>query len=240
MLLANLMGAMNKLADGEEDLLTAWVKNLPQVCSARSLPKCSAFLAENHNCYCIWKHGENSTYISFLSTVTTSCSLHSYIPMFWQALVDSFVETDRQCKANFKQSGATATVIIVTGLKDRGEGADKSGLGGDMLVTVANVGDSHAFVDTGTVVQRMNEDHRLDNSKSERERVKAEGGEVRYHGEDDNKGPLRLWPGGLMMSRTLGDPDATHSSPIPDVNHLLLPIFGGRLIIASDGEFFFL
>jgi hypothetical protein len=43
--------------------------------------------------------------------------------------------------------------------------------------------------------QRISEDHRLDNSKKEQERVKAEGGRVDYHGDDDNKGPLRLWPG---------------------------------------------
>ena len=31
MLLSNLMGAMDELADGEEDLRTAWVKDLPQM-----------------------------------------------------------------------------------------------------------------------------------------------------------------------------------------------------------------
>jgi hypothetical protein len=38
------------------------------------------------------------------------------------------------------------------------------------------------------------------------------------------------------MSRTLGDPDAPQSTPVPDVSHVLLPVVGARLIIASDGK----
>jgi hypothetical protein len=87
-----------------------------------------------------------------------ACCLHPTNSSFSQALVNTFVETNRQCNANFKQSGSTATVVIVTGLKDRGGvgGSDGEGseeIGGDVLVTVANVGDSHAFIDTGTLAQ---------------------------------------------------------------------------------------
>ena len=49
-----------------------------------------------------------------------ACCLHPTNSSFSQALVNTFVETNRQCNANFKQSGSTATVVIVTGLKDRG------------------------------------------------------------------------------------------------------------------------
>ena len=51
--------------------------------------------------------------------------------------------------------------------------------------------------------------HRLDDSGPERERVEAAGAEV-AQSEIEGKpvGPLRVWPGGLAMSRTLGDYEA--------------------------------
>ena len=49
-------------------------------------------------------------------------------------------------------------------------------------------------------------------------------------------GPTRVWPGGLAMSRTIGDLEAgkvvlSH----PEVRQVTLPATGGRVIIASDG-----
>ena len=47
---------------------------------------------------------------------------------------------------------------------------------------------------------------------------------------------MRLWPGGLMMSRTLGDADAKpFASCVPELRCALLPEHGGRVIVASDG-----
>ena len=48
--------------------------------------------------------------------------------------------------------------------------------------------------------------HRLDTNKQEQARVKAAGCEVCATTlEGKAVGPLRVWPGGLAMSRTLGD-----------------------------------
>lgn len=48
--------------------------------------------------------------------------------------------------------------------------------------------------------------HRLDDSKAERARVEAAGAEVAASVlEGKPVGPLRVWPGGLAMSRSLGD-----------------------------------
>ena len=48
--------------------------------------------------------------------------------------------------------------------------------------------------------------HRLDTNKQEQARVKAVGCEVSATTlEGKAVGPLRVWPGGLAMSRTLGD-----------------------------------
>ncbi|PWA75504.1 protein phosphatase 2C family protein [Artemisia annua] len=71
-----------------------------------------------------------------------------------------------------------------------------------------------------------------------RERVKASGGEVgrqRILGGAEI-GPLRCWPGGLCLSRSIGDMDVGEFIvPIPYVKQVKLSDVGGRLIIASDG-----
>ena len=64
--------------------------------------------------------------------------------------------------------------------------------------------------------------HRLDDSAAERERVLAAGAEV-AQSEVDGKpvGPLRVWPGGLAMSRTIGDHEAGPTcSCKPDVRQV--------------------
>ena len=50
-------------------------------------------------------------------------------------------------------------------------------------------------------------------------------------------GPLRLWPGGLCVSRSIGDLDSGPLVvPLPHVRQIILPRQGGlRLIMASDG-----
>lgn len=47
---------------------------------------------------------------------------------------------------------------------------------------------------------------------------------------------MRSWPGGLCLSRTIGDLDAgEYIVPVPHVKQIKLSPGGGRLIIASDG-----
>ncbi|GBG71916.1 hypothetical protein CBR_g10852 [Chara braunii] len=49
-------------------------------------------------------------------------------------------------------------------------------------------------------------------------------------------GPLRSWPGGLCISRSLGDSDAGKCIlPVPHVKQIKLSTRGGRLILATDG-----
>ena len=58
--------------------------------------------------------------------------------------------------------------------------------------------------------------HRLDDSKSEQERIKAAGFEVSTSTVEGKPcGPLRVWPGGLAMSRTLGDFEVSWRTPTP-------------------------
>ncbi|KAL5996304.1 hypothetical protein ACLOJK_026380 [Asimina triloba] len=120
-------------------------------------------------------------------------------------------------------SGTTVTFVVVDGL----------------TVTVASVGDSRCILDTqGGVVSLLTVDHRLEENAEERERVTASGGEVGRLNVcgGTEVGPLRCWPGGLCLSRSIGDTDVGEFIvPIPHVKQVKLSNAGGRLIIASDG-----
>ncbi|KAK4491365.1 hypothetical protein RD792_002104 [Penstemon davidsonii] len=120
-------------------------------------------------------------------------------------------------------SGTTVTFVVIDG----------------WTVTVASVGDSRCILDTqGGVVSLLTVDHRLEENIEERERVTASGGEVgRLNVFGGNEvGPLRCWPGGLCLSRSIGDTDVgEYIVPVPHVKQVKLSNAGGRLIIASDG-----
>ncbi|RDX91909.1 putative protein phosphatase 2C 15, partial [Mucuna pruriens] len=140
-----------------------------------------------------------------------------------RALVAGFVKTDKEFQSRGETSGTTATFVIV----DR------------WTVTVASVGDSRCVLDTqGGAVTSLTVDHRLEENIEERERVTASGGEVGRLSIVGGAeiGPLRCWPGGLCLSRSIGDMDVGEFIvPIPYVKQVKLSKAGGRLIIASDG-----
>ncbi|KAK6121064.1 hypothetical protein DH2020_045193 [Rehmannia glutinosa] len=105
-------------------------------------------------------------------------------------------------------SGTTVTFVVIDG----------------WTVTVASVGDSRCILDTqGGVVSLLTVDHRLEENIEERERVTASGGEVGrlnvFGGSE--VGPLRCWPGGLCLSRSIGDTDVGEFIvPIPHVKQV--------------------
>ncbi|XP_077244633.1 putative protein phosphatase 2C 15 isoform X2 [Tasmannia lanceolata] len=140
-----------------------------------------------------------------------------------RALVAGFVKTDKEFQSRGETSGTTATFVIIDG----------------WTVTVASVGDSRCILDAqGGVVSLLTVDHRLEENAEERERVTASGGEVGRLSIVGGAeiGPLRCWPGGLCLSRSIGDMDVGEFIvPIPYVKQVKLSNVGGRLIIASDG-----
>jgi serine/threonine protein phosphatase PrpC len=137
------------------------------------------------------------------------------------ALAAAFLRCDAEAQARFPRGGTTATLAVQAGWE----------------LLVASVGDSLAFLDTGAEVLAVSGNHRLDDSPSERARIVAEGGEVEASRiEGVPAGPLRVWPGGLAMSRTVGDAEAgPRAAADPEVCQLTLPPRGGRLLIGSDG-----
>ncbi|KDP38368.1 hypothetical protein JCGZ_04293 [Jatropha curcas] len=140
-----------------------------------------------------------------------------------RALVAGFVKTDKDFQSKAQTSGTTVTFVIIEG----------------WVITVASVGDSRCILESAEGdVYYLSADHRLECNVEERERITASGGEVgRLNtGGGAEIGPLRCWPGGLCLSRSIGDVDVGEFIvPVPYVKQIKLSTAGGRLIISSDG-----
>ncbi|KAG1660248.1 hypothetical protein FOA52_007645 [Chlamydomonas sp. UWO 241] len=147
-----------------------------------------------------------------------------------KAMCDAFVALDNDLLASRPtSSGASFTVVVVNG----------------PLISVAHVGDSEAVLDTGASCVEMTHTHRIASNAAEATRLRDEGLLVaplsfglRGPATDGQPGvgPLRLWPGGLTVSRTMGDYDSgTGVSPIPHIKQVVLLQGGCRIIVASDG-----
>lgn len=158
-----------------------------------------------------------------LSAIPQGVGREEWLQALPRALVAGFVKTDIEFQQKGETSGTTVTFVVIDG----------------WTVTVASVGDSRCILDTqGGVVSLLTVDHRLEENVEERERVTASGGEVgRLNIFGGNEvGPLRCWPGGLCLSRSIGDTDVgEYIVPIPHVKQVKLSDAGGRLVIASDG-----
>ncbi|KAF5747058.1 Phosphatase 2C family protein isoform 1 [Tripterygium wilfordii] len=140
-----------------------------------------------------------------------------------RALVAGFVKTDKDFEKKAQTSGTTVTFVIIEG----------------WIVTVASVGDSRCILESAEGdIYYLSADHRLECDEEERDRITASGGEVgRLNaGGGAEIGPLRCWPGGLCLSRSIGDRDVGEFIvPVPYVKQVKLSSAGGRLIISSDG-----
>ncbi|XP_006651470.1 probable protein phosphatase 2C 12 [Oryza brachyantha] len=140
-----------------------------------------------------------------------------------RALVAGFVKTDKEFQTRAARSGTTVTFVIIDG----------------WVVTVASVGDSRCILESAEgTVYFLSADHRLDSNEEEVERITASGGDVGRINIAGGAGigPLRCWPGGLCLSRSIGDIDVGEFIvPVPHVKQVKLSNAGGRLVIASDG-----
>ncbi|KAK9848030.1 hypothetical protein WJX84_004477 [Apatococcus fuscideae] len=146
------------------------------------------------------------------------------------ALAAAMVDVDNQFACLGQTAGCTATVLLQY----------------HWLITVASVGDSRALIDSGDSVMVLSEDHRIATNKSERKRLEDlgciiapidnSGDGPAVDGAKPGWGPLRVWPGGLCLSRALGDFDVGPAViPLPHVYQVEVPRTGGRIMLASDG-----
>ncbi|GMH46027.1 hypothetical protein BSKO_13991 [Bryopsis sp. KO-2023] len=147
-----------------------------------------------------------------------------------RALVDTFLSLSEAFKLEGSRSaGTTVSVGLVSG----------------WMLTVANVGDSEVFLDQRAKIIEMTCCHKVNDNKREQERLHGAGLKVKALSKsrcgppkdgEAGIGPLRVWPGGIAMSRSLGDLDCgPHILPVPHVRQAIIPPTGARLVMSSDG-----
>ncbi|EOY14511.1 Phosphatase 2C family protein isoform 2 [Theobroma cacao] len=158
-----------------------------------------------------------------LNAIPTDLNRDEWVAALPRALVAGFVKTDKDFQERAQTSGTTVTFVIIEG----------------WVITVASVGDSRCILESAEGgIYYLSADHRLECNEEERDRITASGGEVgRLNtGGGAEIGPLRCWPGGLCLSRSIGDMDVgEYIVPVPYVKQVKLSTAGGRVIISSDG-----
>ncbi|CAO2834199.1 unnamed protein product [Amaranthus hypochondriacus] len=180
-------------------------------------------LFDGHNGTAAAIYAKEHLLSNVLGAIPTDLNRDDWVAALPRALVAGFVKTDKDFLEKGQASGTTVTFAIIEGWS----------------ITVASVGDSRCILESAEgEIFCLSADHRLESNESERERVTACGGEVgRLNtGGGTEIGPLRCWPGGLCLSRSIGDKDVGEFIvPVPYVKQVRLSTAGGRLIIASDG-----
>jgi Protein phosphatase 2C len=98
------------------------------------------------------------------------------------------------------------------------------------LLTVGNLGDSSSVLDTGCSMLELTASHRIQSNEVEQARLRAAGCTIAplgFHLQGPAKpnelgvGPLRVWPGGLCVSRSIGDIDVgVDIVPVPHVKQV--------------------
>lgn len=147
------------------------------------------------------------------------------------ALVIAFDRMDKEIRSSavLKNHGTTATVVIIS----------------EDTITVANVGDSGAYLHgKDKHIRPLFVDHRVEScALTELNRVLKAGGEIRAARDERGAsvGPKRVFPGGLMMTRSIGDDDSADAViSRPDITAAPYPPEGCTVTIASDGIWDFL
>lgn len=145
------------------------------------------------------------------------------------AMRAAFHQLHLEVQKKYTGAGATCTVIAIN--RSTRE------------VTCANVGDSQGYLvlpgnSPGDLIA-LGTDHRLDTNVEERQRVLNAGakiGRAVHPSTGQPSGPLRAFPGGLAMGRSLGDQDCGEwISGEPSCSQTRLLSEGGRVVVCSDG-----
>ncbi|XP_027332268.1 probable protein phosphatase 2C 12 [Abrus precatorius] len=180
-------------------------------------------LFDGHNGTAAAIYAKENLLNNVLSAIPSDLNRDEWIAALPRALVAGFVKTDKDFQQKGQKSGTTVTFVIIEG----------------WFVTVASVGDSRCILESSEgVLYYLSADHRLETNEEERVRITSSGGEVgRLNtGGGAEVGPLRCWPGGLCLSRSIGDMDiGEFIVPVPYVKQVKLSTGGGRLVICSDG-----
>ena len=140
-----------------------------------------------------------------------------------RACVKSFRTLHEEICASGTTAGSTLTVCCMNASRHE--------------LHVWNVGDSLAvLVDTDGHAP-LGVSHRLETNPDEQARLHAFGVKLRRASTAEGKegGPLRAWPGGLAVTRCVGDADCRFVIPEPAWSTCPAPPKGGALLACTDG-----
>lgn len=183
----------------------------------------SAFaMFDGHNGGAAAVYAKENLLRNVLACVPQDLTRDEWLAALPRALVAGFVKTDKDFQTRAHSSGTTVTLVIIDG----------------SVVTAASVGDSRCVLEADGSIYYLSADHRFDACGEEVGRVTECGGEVGRLNVIGGAeiGPLRCWPGGLCLSRSIGDQDVGEFIiAVPFVKQIKLSSAGGRLIISSDG-----
>ncbi|GFP85535.1 probable protein phosphatase 2c 12, partial [Phtheirospermum japonicum] len=179
-------------------------------------------LFDGHNGSAAVVYSNENLLNNVLSAIPPDLNSDEWVSALPRDLVAGFVKTE-DFQERAQTSGTTVTFVIIEGL----------------VLTVASVGDSRVVLESAEGgLYYLSADHRLECSEEERERITSSGGEVgRLNtGAGTEIGPLRCWPAGLCLLRSIGDMDVGEFIvPVHYVKQVKLSSTGGKLIISSDG-----
>ncbi|KAL2583549.1 hypothetical protein AAZX31_14G079400 [Glycine max] len=165
-------------------------------------------LFDGHNGSAAAIYAKENLLNNVLSVIPPDLNRDEWIAALPRALVAGFVKTDKDFQEKGQKSGTTVTFVIIEG----------------WVVTVASVGDSRCVLESSDgELYYLSADHRLETNEEERVRITSSGGEVgRLNtGGGAEVGPLRCWPGGLCLSRSIGDMDiGEFIVPVPYVKQV--------------------
>ncbi|GFS33221.1 protein phosphatase 2C family protein [Actinidia rufa] len=169
-------------------------------------------LFDGHNGSAAAMYSKENLLNNVLAAVPSDLNRDEWVAALPRALVAGFVKTDKDLQERAQTSGTTVTFMIIEG----------------WVITVASVGDSRCILESAEgEIYYLSADHRLECNVEERERITASGGEVgRLNtGGGTEFGPLRCWPGGLCLSRSIGDMDVGEFIvPVPYVKQVKVKV----------------
>ncbi|EPS58058.1 hypothetical protein M569_16758, partial [Genlisea aurea] len=165
-------------------------------------------LFDGHNGSSAALYAKENLLSNVLNAIPPDLNSEEWLSALPRALVSAFVKTDKDFHGKASTSGTTVTFVIIK----------------SWIITIASVGDSRCILESSDGgIHYLSADHRLDCNEEERKRIALSGGEVARinTGGGTEIGPLRCWPGGLCVSRSIGDNDlGEFIVPVPHVKQV--------------------
>ncbi|KAL6504385.1 hypothetical protein OROGR_026308 [Orobanche gracilis] len=211
-------------------------------------------LFDGHNGSAAAIYSKENLLNNVLGAIPPDLNSEEWVSALPRALVAGFVKTDKDFQDRAHTSGTTVTFVIIEGWV-----LTVASVGDSRAVLESAEGGIYYLSADHRLDCSEEERERITSSGGEVGRLNAGGGTELLTAAREKKGrsprtppsrlahqamgvciyligPLRCWPGGLCLSRSIGDMDVGEFIvPVPFVKQVKLSSTGGRLIISSDG-----